>query len=77
MDSDNIPTPKLLDDEAERAKEHRVIVSKVVLEIEDILLRENMSVGDLLEIFALFTNRANRVFERITIKEIKKTYAEI
>ena len=71
---DNIPTAKLLDEEARLVAEKRALISRVTLEIEEILLREDMSVGDLLEIFALFTGRANSVFEKIKIKTIKKDY---
>lgn len=66
-----IPTPKLLDEEAHLAQEHRDAISRVTLEIEAILLRESMTVGDLMEIFGLFTGRANKFFENITIKTIK------
>ena len=66
-----LPTPKLLDEEALLARQHREAISRVTIEIEAILLREKMTVGDLLEIFGLFTGRANRFFESITIKKIK------
>ena len=73
---DKIPTAttKLLDEEARLAAEKRALISKVTLEIEQILLREDLTVGDLLEIFALFTGRANSVFEKIKIKTIKENY---
>ena len=71
---DEIPTPKLLDEEARLAAEKRALISRVTLEIEKILLRENMTVGDLLEIFGLFTARANSVFEKVTIKKVKESY---
>jgi len=70
-------TPKLLDEEARLNKEKRELISRVTLEIEQILLREDMTVGDLLEIFGLFTSRANSVFEKIKIKKIKEDYGEI
>ena len=73
-DTINIPTPKLLDEEARLAAERRALISRATLEIEAILLREDMTVGDLLEIFGLFTGRANSVFEKIKIKEIKEKY---
>lgn len=71
---DKILTPKLLDEEARLTAEHRALISRVSLEIEQMLLREEMTVGDLLEIFGLFTGRMNNVFEKITIKKIKKDY---
>ena len=70
-------TQKLLDEEARLAQEQREKISRVTIEIENILLREEMTVGDLLETFSLFTTRANRVFENITIKKIKEDYVKI
>jgi len=77
IDTTNIPTPKLLDEEAKLEAERRVWVSRIALEIEEILLREDMTMGDLLEVFGLFTSRANSVFERTKIKTIKEKYGEI
>ena len=74
IDTTNIPTPKLLDEEAKLEAERRVWVSRIALEIEEILLREDMTMGDLLEVFGLFTSRANSVFERTKIKTIKEKY---
>lgn len=73
---DKIPTAttKLLDEEARLVAEKRVLISKVTLEIEQILLREDLTVGDLLEIFGLFAGRANSIFEKIKIKTIKENY---
>lgn len=70
----DIPTPKLLDEEARLAQEKRDLISRVTLEIEAILLREDMTVGDLLEVFNLFTSRANKMFENIKIKQTKQNY---
>lgn len=70
-------TEKFLDEEARLAKEQREKISRVTLEIEALLLKEEMTVGDLLEIFGLFTSRANSVFEKITIKKIKEEYGKI
>jgi len=77
--NDKIPivTPKLLDEEARLAAEKRVLISRITLEIEQIFLREDMNVGDLLEIFGLFTGRANEVFSQIKIKKIKEDYGKI
>ena len=70
-------TPKLLDAEKRIEMERVAKISRVTKEIEDILLREEMTVGDLLEIFGLFTSRANSVFENIKIKKIKEDYGKI
>ncbi len=70
-------TPELLDEEARQVAEHRALISRTTLEIEDILLRENMTLGDLLEIFGLFTSRANSLFEKTKIKTIKENYGKV
>lgn len=70
-------TTKLLDEEVKKAQEQREKISRVTLEIEEIILREEMTAGDLLEIFSLFTSRMNSVFEKITIKKIKEDYGKI
>lgn len=70
----NTPTAKLMDEEVKTEADKRATISKLTLEIEQILLRENMTMGDFLEIVGLFTNRANRVFSLKTIKEINETY---
>lgn len=70
-DAIEVPTPKLLDEEARIAQEKRALISKVTLEIDNILIREDLTVGDLLEIFNLFVGRANKMFENITIKQTK------
>ena len=67
-------TIKLLDKEMLDAQKHRETISRVALEVEKIALKEGLNVGDLLEIFGLFTQRANKVFEKITIKEVKEKY---
>ena len=70
-------TVERLDEEARLAREQREKISRVTLEFEEILLRENMTTGDLLEIFGLFTSRANSVFEKITIKKLKEEHGKI
>lgn len=72
-----LPTPKLLDDEAKNAAEHRALLGKVALEIEGILIRENLNVGDFLEIVGLFTGRANSIFEKTKMSDIKKKYESL
>ena len=76
-DTTNVPTPKLLDEEIKLEAERRARVSRIAYEIEKMLLREDMTMGDLLEVFGLFTSRANSVFERTKIKTIKEKYGEI
>ena len=71
---DKIPkgTIKLLDQEAFDAAVKRVLIQKVALEIEQIFLREDMTIGDFAAVFALFMGRADRVFEKTKIKTIKE-----
>ncbi|MEX2053936.1 MAG: hypothetical protein WD883_00050 [Candidatus Colwellbacteria bacterium] len=73
----SLPTPKLLDEEARLASEKRALISKVTLEVEAVFLREDMDMGDLLEVFGLLTNRANEVFSLIKIKTIKEKHGNI
>jgi len=66
----------LADEERRQIKEHQFLISRITKEIEEILIRENLTMGDLLEVFGLFTERANRVFAKKSISEIKKSYEE-
>jgi hypothetical protein len=72
--ADSIPTPQLLDEEARLAAEQRARISRVTHEVEDIFLREDMTMGDLLEVFGLLTGRANDVFSRTKIVTIKQNH---
>jgi len=67
-------TPKLLDEEARLAAEKRATISRVTLEVEAIFLRDDLDMGDLLEVFGLLTGRANEVFSRTKIKTLKENY---
>lgn len=69
-----IPTPKLMDEETRLTALHRERIAAVTKQVEDIFLLENMTMGDMLEVFGLFTARANSVFEKTTIKKIKESY---
>ncbi len=66
----------LADEEKRQTVAHRLLISKIAKEVEVIFLRENLTMGDLLEVFGLFTERANRVFSEKKISEIKKSYEE-
>jgi len=67
---------QLADEERRQIETHRLLIGRVTKEIEEILFRENFTMGDLLEIFGLFTERANKVFAQKSISEIKKSYEE-
>lgn len=73
----NVYTDSLLDHEAKTEAERRAAIGKITLEVEEIFLRENMSMGDLLEVFGLLTGRANDVFSKIKIKKIKEDYGKV
>lgn len=74
MDDTNIPTPKLLDEEAKTEVERRALISRITLEIEVILLREDLTMGELGEVLDMFNARAHSVFSRTKLKDVKKTY---
>lgn len=74
MKDTNIPTPKLLDEEAKKATERRDLISRVTLEVEEILLREDLTMGELGEVMDMFNARAHSIFSQTKLKDIKKTY---
>jgi hypothetical protein len=71
---DTDKTAALLDEERNQVAAHRELISKVTLEIEAILLRENLTMADVGEILNLFHHRAQVVFGQKSIKEIKELY---
>lgn len=73
-ETDNLKTAALLDEEARQQKEHHDKISRVTLELEKIFLREQLTMGDVMEIQDLFNSRANRVFSETKISHIKETY---
>jgi hypothetical protein len=71
---DKIATPKLLNEEARIEEERRDKMSRITLEVEAILLREDISMGELAQILDLFNARAQKVFSEMKLKNIKETY---
>lgn len=69
-----IPTARLLDEEKRSEEERRQKISGVTLEIEQILLREDMTMGELAEVLDLFNSRAHSIFSKTKIKQIKDSY---
>lgn len=69
-----VATAKLLDEEKRIEEERRARISRVTLEIEDILLREDFTMGELAEVLDLFNSRAHAVFSRTKIRTVKETY---
>lgn len=74
MANKDIKTPELLEEEARQSREREEKISRVALELEAIFLREQLTMGDVLEIQELFNSRANRVFSSTKISHIKETY---
>ena len=67
-------TSKLMDNEATTLAERRAKISKITLEIETILLREDVTMGELGDIMDMFNARAHSVFSETKIKDVKETY---
>jgi len=76
MKNGNVPpaTEKLLDEEARNELERRELVSRITKEIEEIFLREDMIMGDILEVMNLFNFRATKVFSQAKIRYVKEQY---
>ncbi len=70
----DISSPKLLDEEAKVAAKRRALISRVTLEIEKILLREDFTMGELGEVMDMFNSRAHSVFSKTKLKDVKKSY---
>jgi hypothetical protein len=74
---DTAKAAALADEEKRQIEEHKKSIGKVAKEIEEIFIREHFTMGDLLEVFGLFTERANRVFAKELISAIKKKYENL
>lgn len=70
-------TPKLLDLELTEANKRRALLRKISLEIENILLRESVTMGELGEIMDLFNARAHSVFSKAKVEEVKKSFEKL
>ncbi len=71
---DKILTPKLLDEETRLAAERRVLISRATLEIEAILIKGELTMGDWAAIADLLNERSIKYFSQIKIKTIKENY---
>jgi len=65
---------KLADEQARIEAARKEQVSRVALEIEKILVRENMTMNDFGEIVSVFNTRAQTVFAEMKINNIKEQY---
>lgn len=68
------PTAKLMDNEAEQIADHRKKISRIALALEEMLLTDDCTMGDLAEIMDLFNARAHQVFSLTKIKDVKNSY---
>jgi len=73
-DGDTIKTAKLLDEERNIIVGRRALLGRIALEIEQIFLREDLTMGELSEVMDLFNARAQAVFSKTKIKSIKESY---
>lgn len=71
-----LPTAKLMDEEAKTLTDKRAQLSRVAVEMENILIREDMNMGDLANIMDLFNARAHAVFSLTKIKDMKQIYEQ-
>jgi hypothetical protein len=74
IDTSNIPTGALLDEEAKQVAEHRALIGRVTLEVEALLLEHDLTMGDWSEIVTLFNERSISHFSKVKIKTIKENY---
>lgn len=73
-EASEISSPKLLDEEAKLAAERLALISRVTLEIEKILLREDLTMQELADVLDTFNSRAHAVFSRMKIKKVKDEF---
>lgn len=72
----SIPTEKLMDNEVKTETDKRAQLSRVAIEMENILIREDMNMGDLANVMDLFNARAHAVFSLTKIKDMKQIYEQ-
>lgn len=63
-----------MDEETRIEADRRAVISRVTFQVEKILLDEDLTMGDMLEVMELFTARANKVFSKTKLKTIKQDY---
>lgn len=69
-----IKTPALLEEERKERAEHAAVVAKATLEVEEVLLRNNLTWSDWGEIIDTMNARTQTVFGKTTINSIKESY---
>lgn len=63
-----------MDEEARQIAEQRAKISRVTLAVEEIFLKEDLTMGELGEVMDMFNARAHAVFSKSKVKTIKETY---
>ena len=67
-------TANLMDEELKQVTEKQLQLGRVAHEIEDIVLRENLTMQELAQVFDLFNARVHSVISKMKVKDIKETY---
>lgn len=68
------PTVKLADNEAMQSVIRQKTIDEITLEIEDVLIRNNVTFVEWQNICAKFMDRQMRVAETLSIKEAKERF---
>jgi hypothetical protein len=71
---ETLKTKELMDIERQMLLEHQAKIGKISLEIEKIFLENNLTMGDLSEVMDLFNARAQSVFSKTYLRNIKESY---
>lgn len=74
MNEEGIKTPALLEEERKERAEHAAVVAKATLEVEEVLLRHNITWADWGDIIETMNARTQIVVGRTTINSIKESY---
>jgi hypothetical protein len=70
-------TSKLLEEERRLEIARRIGMGKLVLEIEEKFIAAGSTMGDVMEVFSMLTERANRVMSNIPLDKIKNDFNNI
>jgi hypothetical protein len=69
-----IKTVALTEEEKKERANHVIKISKATLEVEQILLKYNLTWGDWGLVIDTMNDRTKKVFDGITVKEINQKY---
>lgn len=72
--ADVIKSPELLEEERKARAAHAVVVGQATLEVEQILLKHNLTWSDWGDIIETMNARTQSVFGNTTIKSINESY---